>query len=236
MSDLTILKVKDKTRDDEKFAGLDSRLMRPPFRLLVNAPSGSGKSNMIQNLLFNDNFYKGMFDYIVYLSPTIHEDKTAQHMREMDDEKLILSDDVDKLDILVDNLMERQADDEHRDEHVLLVLDDCIGLIKKGSKLNTAIMKLRHYNVSVIMVTQYYRSVDPKVRENCSQYIFYKNANATEVKKIIDEVGGRFDDFKKYYEHATGEPYCFLFVDGYKLHKNFDKLLYDKTSGYRADT
>jgi hypothetical protein len=236
MSDLTILKVKDKTRDDEKFAGLDPRLMRPPFRLLVNAPSGSGKSNMIQNLLFNDNFYKGMFDYTVYLSPTIHEDKTAQHMRDMDDEKLILSDDVDKLDILVDNLMERQASDEHRDEHVLLVLDDCIGLIKKGSKLNTAIMKLRHYNVSVIMVTQYYRSVDPKVRENCSQYIFYKNANATEVKKIIDEVGGRFDDFKRYYDYATGEPYCFLFVDGYRLYKNFETLLYDKTSGYRADT
>ena len=231
-ADLTILKVRDDTEEDHKFDSLDPRLMKPPFRTLINAPSGSGKSVLNQNFIWNDNFYKDLFDYIIYLSPTIYEDKTAQHMHKIDDGKLIVSDEVDKLDVVISNLIERQSEEDHKGDHVLLILDDCIGLIKKGSALNTAIMKLRHYRVSVIMVTQYYRAVDPKVRENCSAFIFFKNANLTEVKKIVDDVGGGYDDFKKYYKYATKQPYSFLYVNGRRLYKNFDELLYDGLTGY----
>jgi hypothetical protein len=234
-ADLTVLKVRDDTEQDHRFDDLDPRLMKPPFRTLINAPSGSGKSVLNQNFIWNDNFYKDLFDAIIYLSPTIYEDKTAQHMHKMEDSKLIISDEVEELDTLISNLMERQSEEEHKDDHILLILDDCIGLIKRGSKLNTAIMRLRHYRVSVIMVTQYYRGVDPKVRENCSSFIFFKNANMSEVKKIVDEVGGGYDNFKKYYKYATSEPYCFLYVNGRRLYKNFDELLYDGIAKYSKD-
>lgn len=227
MSSLHLLKVRNNRPADSRFADLPSELMMPPFRLLVNAPSGSGKSTMVQNLLWRREFYKDRFDMIYYLSPTIFEDTTAEHMHAMQDSRLVLSDQVDKLDILIQNLIERQSSNEYQGDHVLLVLDDCVGLIRRGSMINTFIMKCRHYRISVIMVTQYYRGVDPKLRENSSSYIFYKNANATEVRKIVDEIGGRFPDFKMYYDYATEVPYNFLYVNGNRLYRNFSELIYD---------
>jgi hypothetical protein len=230
MADLTILKVRDDIGDNMRFSSLDPTLPKPPFRFLINAPSGSGKTNMIQNLLFNDNFYRGMFDRVIYLSPTVFEDKTLQHMRRMAEDSrnnLIISDQVERLGDLIQNLIESQMGGE---DHVLLVLDDCIGLIPKGSPINTFIMKARHYRISIIMVTQYYRGIDPKIRENSNAYIFYANANLTEVRKIEDEIGNNFKDFKKYYQLATEQPYNFLFVHGHKLYHNFTDLLYVKGS------
>lgn len=235
MKDLTILKVKDAITDSEIFRDLDPRLPMPPFRMLINAPSGSGKSNMIQNLLFNDNFYKDKFSLTVYVSPTVYDDRTAQWMHKMDSDKLVLTDRVEELDTIIENLIARQHEDEHKQDHILLILDDCIGLIKRGSKINTFIMRCRHSRISVAMVTQMYRAVDPKIRENSSCYIFYKNANDTEVRKIMDEIGGRFENFKAYYDYATSKPYHFLYIDGYKLYRDFDMLLYDKVTGFRAD-
>ena len=227
--------VKGDPPKDTKFDSLDPRLMRPPFRLLVIAPTGGGKGVVIQNMLFNDQFYRDMFDLIVYVSPTIHEDRTASHMREMEDDKLILRDDVENLDRLLTELIDMQGQSDNKDRHTLLVLDDTIGLIKAGSKINSAIMSLRHHRISVIMVTQYYKGVSPRIRVNTSAFVFFKNANRAEVKKVIDELSGQYEDFEKYYRYATKSRFSFLFVDGTRLYKNFTTLLYDNDTGFRAN-
>jgi cobalamin biosynthesis Mg chelatase CobN len=199
--------------------------------MLITAPSGSGKSNVIQNLLWNDNFYKGYFDNVVFISPTIYEDKTAQHLFKIQetDEKLLLSDDIEHLDDIINNIVKSQHENNEENEHVLLVLEDCIGAIKATSTITNLIMRLRHYRISVIIVTQYYRAIPPKIRENCNAYLFFANNNQTEVDKIIEEIGSRFPDFKNKLTYATDEPYSFLFVKSStkQLYKKFDELLYE---------
>lgn len=229
--DLTILKVKDNTQYDKRFDTIDERLPKPPFRMLITAPSGSGKSVVIQNLLFNDNFYHNYFDHIVFISPTLYEDKTAQHLFKIQesDEKLQLSDDVDNMDSIIDNLLKYQHENNEENEHIILILDDCVGIIKSTSMITNKIMSLRHYRISVIIVTQYYRAIPPKIRENCNAYLFFANNSHKEVEKITEEIGARFPNFKYYLDGATAEPFSFLYIksDKKQLYKKFDEVLYD---------
>ena len=233
------MKVKDNSQDDPRYKNLDERLPTPPFRMLINAPSQSGKSNVIQNLIFNKNFYYGCFDSIVFVSPTLYEDKTAQHMihnanlDDDDDETIILRDDPENLDEIIEKIIKYQTENRDDNEQVLLILDDCIGTINKSSSINSFIMKARHYRVSIIISTQYYRAVDPKIRENCNAYLFFLNHSSKEVEKINEEIGVKFKNFKEYYDYATDAPYSFLYVNSKKsqLYKKFDELLVDKMAG-----
>ena len=43
--------------------------------LLVN-PSGGGKTNLMANLILNNDMYRGVFDRIFIFSPTVHLDST----------------------------------------------------------------------------------------------------------------------------------------------------------------
>jgi hypothetical protein len=199
--------------------------------MLINAPSGSGKSVVIQNLLFNDNFYHNYFDNIVFISPTLYEDKTAQHLIKIQetDNRLCLSDDVDNLDNIINGLLKYQEENNENGEHTILILDDCVGIIKATSLITNKIMSLRHYRISVIIVTQYYRAIPPKIRENCNAYLFFANNSHKEIEKISEEIGARYKNFKDYLDEATSEPYSFLYIksDKKQLYKKFDKLLYD---------
>ena len=72
------LKVKDNT---DSYATKIDMLFDLPFRLLINGRSGSGKSNMLVNLLLNDNYpYKNLFDgdNIYLFSPEIQGDRKAE--------------------------------------------------------------------------------------------------------------------------------------------------------------
>lgn len=233
--DLTVLPVRNLVDDDGRFDCLDHRLVRPPFRMVINAPSESGKSVLVQNTIFNDQFYcndkgESVFDLIVFVSPTVYEDTTTKPMLTIESDKLVVSDDVENLDKIIMDLIEMQTERRDEREHILLVLDDCIGNIPRGSKLNTFIMKARQWRISIIICTQYYKGIDPKIRENTNAYIFFLNQSLSEVDKIRDEVGNKFKNFDKYYEYATNEPYSFLFVNVKKgrLYKKFDELLVDK--------
>ena len=44
--------------------------------LLVN-PSGGGKTNLMANLILNNDMYRGVFDRIFIFSPTVHLDSTG---------------------------------------------------------------------------------------------------------------------------------------------------------------
>lgn len=95
--------------------------------------------------------------------------------------------------------------------NTLLVLDDLIGMIDHScaSKINAFASVNRHYNTSLILATQAFKSVCPTIRVNCSMWIFFAVLNDDEYHKICKEIPG----FATYYPMVDwSQPYNFLFI------------------------
>lgn len=226
--DLTILKVKQLNNNNKRFDNLDDRLIKPPFLILFQGNVKSGKSNLVMNILYNTNLYHKIFDQVIFISPTIHQDLTLEKMTE--DEEIIKLDNPEDLDDILKNIVASQEEPENKNDHLLIIIDDCLGYIKSGSYLNFLCTRYRHFRLSLIITSQDFRSIPNKIRQNASAYIIWRTNNKKELNKILEEFGGVFEDFEKHYKEATDKPYNFLFMNlrNLSLYHNFDKLLYIK--------
>lgn len=240
MKNLDILKVKNanEMKNQKQFKDLHENLLRPPFLLVVNGNVRTGKSNLMMNLIYNQSFYKDYFDSIFFVSPTVMNDETLQHLRE-DDDIVKLSENLENIDEIVKTIVESKQENDNDDKdsseetekkHWLLVLDDCLGFIKQRSYISFLCTRYRHYKISIIISSQNFRSIPNVIRQNSSGYLIFKTTNNKEYNKIEDEMGGLLPDFEKLYEIATDKPYNFLFIDlrHIRAYHNFKDLLYSK--------
>jgi hypothetical protein len=227
--DLTILKVKQHNNNNKRFDNLDDRLLKPPFLLICQGSVKSGKSNFLMNIIYNDNMYHKVFDQVIYISPTIHQDPILEKLRE--DDEIIKLDNPEDLDNILKKIVKSQEEPENKDDHLLIIIDDSLGYIKPGnSYLNFLSTRYRHYRLSLLITSQDFRSIPNKIRQNATGYIFWKCNNRKELNKIIEEFAGLFENFEEHYKEATDNSFNFLFMNlrDLSLNHNFDKLLYIK--------
>jgi len=230
--DLKILQVK-KLYKAEEFPKIKHPLPKPPFTMALVAPTKSGKSNLIVNLLKNSYFgYDDVFDEIYYISPTVGIDETLRSINEDDDIiKIDEEDDLKYLDDILNDIVKNQKSKAKEErEPVLIVLDDCLDYLKKSKRLDSLPSYSRHYNISIIITTQVYNALPTKLRKNASCYLIARIYNNKDLQNIEEEIGANFSDFKANYDKATKEKYSFLFVDNrnIELWRNFDELLWAK--------
>ena len=229
---LKILPVKK--MDNPKTFNVNPVLLEPPFTELLIAPTKSGKSVLIVNLLLNINFYKDVFDEIYFISPTVYIDHTLKAIAE-DDEiiKIHEEEDLDKIDVILKDIIEDQRKAKMKDKdapHILIVLDDMISYFKNNTLLDRAPAFSRHFNISFIISTQSFVGTPTKLRKNTASYIIFKLYNNADLKQFYDEIGSQFKDFMEYYNEATEDKYNFLYVNqrDMKIYHNFTKLLWEK--------
>lgn len=220
--------------DTQKTFNLNPVLLEPPFTQLLVAPTKSGKSVVITNLLLNINFYKDCFDEIYFISPTVFLDHTLKAIA-TDDEiiKIHEEDDLDKIDIILKDIIEEQRKIKMKEKdapHILIVLDDMISYFKNNTLLDKAPAFSRHYNISFIISTQSFVGSPTKLRRNTASYLIFKLYNNSDLKSYYEEVGSQFKDFYENYNEATEDKYNFLYVNqrDMKLYHNFTKLLWEK--------
>jgi len=211
---------------DAKFKKLPPILMKPPFLTIIQAPVRSGKSNLIMWLVYK--WYYHIFDEIIYISPTIQNDKTLKYLYK--DKTIIkVNENLEDLDSILSIIVDEQneIDEEDRD-HKLIVLDDCLGFLNKS--LAHLCSRYRHYKLSIIITSQSFRSVPVICRVNSSQYILFRTNNKKELAKLEEEFSGNFPSFMDLYNRGTQEKYSFLYLDNEKIeaHRNFTELLYKK--------
>lgn len=234
MNKLEILPVKKLKMDEDNNVKkkIHDHLLKPPFLLILCAPVRSGKSNMIMNLIYNDRFYKGIFDHIVYISPTVDNDKTLSFLRE-DDDIVKISQNLEDGKAIIDALIKLQTDDDNK-ESMLVVFDDMLGNLK-AKDFGNFCSRYRHYRISMIITTQNFRSLPPTCRNNATGYVIFKTNNGKEYSKIHEELSGSFKRFDSLYNQATKKKYNFLYLDleSIKAYHNFDKLLWSKDDDYK---
>jgi len=230
---LKILPVKGGSSKKE-FPQIPDPLLQCPFTMAMVAPTKSGKSTIIANMLKNClmGYSDNVFSEIYYISPTIAFDKTLKSI--FDDEEIIKitdEDDLIHLDSILSELIKSQKEkDEDERENILIILDDCLDYLKKSKKLDSLPSYSRHFKISIILTCQVYNLIGVKFRKNVSGLIIGRIFNQKDIMNIEEEIGCNFLDFKDNYEKATEEPFSFLFVDNreMKLYKNFETCLWAK--------
>jgi len=189
----------------------------PPFRLIVVAPSSSGKSVMISNFISSDNFpYKKYFgDNIFIFSPTFKMG-SMEGMDNIKKENIFDTFNVEVLNSIIaeqKDLVETYG--KKKSSPILIVLDDVVGELdaKRKEFLKKSYFGLRHFNGSIILLAQQYKMVPKSARLNASETILFEVSNEAELANITEEQNIEKNRFLNIYDYATQvEPYSFLCI------------------------
>jgi len=195
-----------------------------PFRAILSGCSGSGKSNLLINLLTNKKFYKDFFDIIFLISPTagkLDDSYIALENSKTKSKLAIISDlDPEKIEGIMDINKEIIEDKGvHKAPRILLVYDDIISDTKfmNSRPFVHSFVASRHYNASVIVCTQRFNSVPRVCRLQANAIFFFKGTNSEQEVLAQEFCPPNFHwkkEFMRVIDHATNEKYSFLFING----------------------
>lgn len=184
--------------------------------IIIVAPTGTGKSTLIQNLIYNKSMWgrtpkrpNGAFDEIYVWSPSIYLDDTCRFMLEDFVCRDTFKD--EDLEVLKENQLLLKKEERGK---LLLIVDDSVGLsvMKTGSALTYWATRFRHMNANIILSTQNYRACNSIVRNNAKCIILmYGIYNNKELEKINDEVGDQYKKTLLYcYKRYCNKKFQFL--------------------------
>ena len=150
-----------------------------PYRMLIIGGSGSGKANLLLNLIVNqpdiDKIYlftkdpfETKYQYLINRTEWVE-------INHFNDPKAFIEFSNDMHD-LYKNIDDCNPDKEYK---ILIVFDDMIADMIHNKKLNSIVTELfirgRKLNISLVFVTQSYFKVLKDVRLNTSHFFYRKN-------------------------------------------------------------
>lgn len=193
----------------------------PSLHTLITAPTGSGKTVLIINMIARKIFpYKKFYKQIHIFSSTVETDNNWSVIRKLKGDKYILKEDLDIEYIY--NLVQDQEESilyegKNKTKHHLLIIDDFAGEMKNVNNkyLISLIMKLRHSNIHLWLTTQSYRAIPRAMRLQFLYHIIFR-VSPQELDVISQEVNGSIseDVFREMFLTAISDrPYNFLYID-----------------------
>ena len=114
-----------------------------------------------------------------------------------------------------------KAKDEGRPiENILVILDDVIASksFTKSKMLDEIAISGRHLNITVIILSQYFISLKPRIRENIRIAIAFSMANKKEREKFINQFlsADTFGAGELLFKNITGTKYQTIIIQKYK--------------------
>lgn len=223
----------DKVICDKKGKTIAEPLMNTAHFYIISGASGSGKTNLLINLLKSNKLttdkkkklsYRKMFDHVIFVSPSAHTIKDSPLEKIADDQKFTeLSPEVfDKVDSITEDGVEE-------DEHTLLVLDDVssqLRLRENEKVLNQMIKNRRHKNLSVWIVGHKATDLAPSLRSNANLIFLFKPKTMREITALQEEyMLMPKKEAEEVMAAAFKDRYDFMIIDT-SLRKGADFLFY----------
>ena len=194
--------------------------LKLPFRALIVAPSGSGKTNFLLNLIHLFSQGKGTFADITII--TRNKSEPLYDFLASKSDQIQIKEGLENLP---------QLDKFDKDVNHLVVLDDLV-TTKDQSRIENYYIRARKLNVSVIYISQSYFRVPKIIRQNLNYLMLLKLSGERELKLILSEggLGIDRDQLLALYEYATAEKFSVLLIDyeapiDKKYRKNFLEYL-----------
>jgi len=218
-----------------------------PSRILVIGPSGSGKSNVVCNLILKDIHFDELYVYAkdlsedkyIYLIEFFNEienkikkkiDKIKKpkirHDKKEPKNEFKIAHFSDSLDDIIN------INDLNPEKQTLIVFDDFIQE-KDQSKIKEIFLRGRKRNVSVIYISQSFFKTPKMVRLNSNYIVLFNLNNKRELIEIAKTYSCRFDSkiFIKLYNDIMKNKYSFMVIDTvtndleFHIRSGWDKLL-----------
>ena len=190
-----------------------------PYRILIIGGSGSGKTNILLNLIesrpdidkiyfYAKDSYEAKYQYLINIREKVgidhHDDPRAyiEYSNDMHD--------------VYKNIDEYNPNKENK---ILIVFDDMIADMIHNKKLNSIVTELfirgRKLNISLVFITQSYFKVPKDVRLNTSHFFIAKILNKRELQQIAINHSSdiKTEDFINIYRQFTAKSYSFLVID-----------------------
>lgn len=184
----------DKCIQDKKGRTIAEPLMKSAHFYIISGASGSGKTNLLINLLKSNKMtadkkhklsYNRMFDNVIFVSPSASTIKDSPLEKIADNQKFTeLNEEVFDL---VDEITE---DGIENDSHTLLVLDDVSSQLRTKDNekpLNQLIKNRRHKNLSIWIVGHKTTDLSPALRSNANLIMLFKPKTRIEIETLQSE-------------------------------------------------
>ena len=167
---------------------------------LIVGKKGSGKSTFVLNLLRKKEMYRRHFNNIFLVSPTAQRDDKFQKLCDELKQSNNCYDEcsaetLNEIRERVEKFNDEFLADEknikkNKKPYNLLILDDCISDLNRGSEIkniiNKMVMNSRHLKLSIWIISQKYKLISTAIRSNSDMLSFFKNQNDIE-KRALDE-------------------------------------------------
>lgn len=197
-------KIPKKFLDVAENPNYNLHLLKLPFRMIIVAPSGSGKTNFLINLLSLFSKNQGTFADICILT----RNKDEPLYRWLEDET------EGRISIKEGLHNAPKLDDMDKKENHLVIWDDLV-LSKDLTSVENYYIRARKLNCSCIFLSQSYFKIPKNIRGNCNYMVILKLANQRDCNLILTEfgLGVTKEQLLKIYEYATKEKFQPLLVD-----------------------
>ena len=154
---------------------------KAPCLVAIAGKIRSGKSCACLALIkFNKQYKK--FDDIIIVSSTIHSNFWTKNGISPNEQFETLT------PAMLTNLKEHQLKTQKK-RAVMLIIDDCIDSANMYDKNVVSFLTvLRHYNTTVVVITQSITKISPVIRSNCDFMILFQLVGEKALKTLFDEI------------------------------------------------
>ena len=205
---------------DKRNEGLDPMLPKIPFSICLVGASNSGKTTLLLNLLeqYSDKFRA---QDVILISPSIDlDDKLDMINCKWKYNKF----NEEVIDSTVDQQKNIKKFEPNKLPNLLVILDDCLqtGAFNHHGVIETAFVRLRHYNISLICTSQKYSGLSRTIRLNCKSLIIFEPYNMSEFDHILDENSDKYTrkKYKAMMDHVFSKPFAFLLINNTERDKS----------------
>lgn len=180
-----------------------------PFRCMIVGVSASGKSTLLRRILRYQ--MPGKFNWVYCICPSVQQPLWQEIKTQFRLNPKRISDEAScaQFQKFYDEAKQLY---EKKQQRSLIILDDVVhtDVLSYNSPIHAEITRMRHNFVSIILLTQYYKSVLPVLRSNVDKMIVFYNPSNIESRKMIEEFG---PDFARFYEQIKAIPRAYITVN-----------------------
>lgn len=200
-----------------------------PTRSVLIAPSNSGKTVLLTNLILD--IYRDCFEKIYIFSPSIDIDDGWQpvkeylrkHLKQDEKKEKTLFDEFDSdafQNIITTQHKIVQLMKDKGMKHIYQIaifIDDMLDnqrFLRHTPALDRLFLRGRHDYISTFVSIQKYKGISNTIRLNINDLFVFKLRNQSDLEAFLDETSALLDKktMLNLYHNATSEPYGFLYI------------------------